>query len=39
MEQLQEKLQTFIMNKKQNNLDVKYAIVSEIGASVYSASK
>lgn len=24
---------------KQNNLDVKYAIVSEIGASVYSASK
>jgi len=30
----------FISNlKKENNLDINYAIVSEIGASVYSASK
>jgi uncharacterized protein len=31
---------TFVSNlKTQNNLDINYAVVSEIGASVYSASK
>ncbi len=40
MVQLQEKqLSLYQILKKEHNLNINYAIVSEIGASVYSASK